>query len=103
MAVAVTSAALLRMSQEELDELFKRSEPGPIPAGEASGTVIVAPGSEASDTVAGLANVLGWQGKVFDPVKGELRNKILPSGFAAVAAKVRKDTSWFDGKECIVL
>ncbi|OAI41192.1 hypothetical protein AYO38_04370 [bacterium SCGC AG-212-C10] len=101
--MAITSAALLNMSQTELDSLFKQSEAGPIPAGEASGTVIVAPGSHVSDNAAGIANVVGWQGKVFDPVKGELRNKILPVGIPAIAAKVRKDASWFDGKECIVL
>ena len=48
-------------------------------------------------------NHFGWQGKVFDPVRGELRNKILPLGHKLIVAKVYKDKSWFDGKECIVL
>ena len=32
-----------------------------------------------------------------------LRNKITPLGLNAIIAKVYKDKSWFDGKECIVL
>ena len=32
-----------------------------------------------------------------------LRNRILPFGLNAIIAKVYKDKSWLDGKECIVL
>ena len=35
---------LLKMSQADLDDLFTKSPPGPIPTGEAKGTAIVAPG-----------------------------------------------------------
>lgn len=101
--MAVTVSRMLAMSQGELDDLFRQSEAGPTPAGEAAGTAIVAPGTIASDSVAAVANVFGWQGKVFDPVKGELRNRILPSSIPAVAAKVYREASWFDGKECVVL
>lgn len=94
---------LLEMSQDELDALFKRSEAGPIPRGEAKGTVLIAPGTELSDPAAKLVHLLAWQGKVFDPEKGELRNEILPFGIQAVRAKVYKDASWLDQKETIVL
>jgi hypothetical protein len=40
---------------------------------------------------------------VFDAKKGVLKNKILPLGFNAIIARVYKDQSWLDGKECIVL
>jgi hypothetical protein len=40
---------------------------------------------------------------VFDRAKGELKNKILPMGHKAIVAKVYKDKSWLDQKECIVL
>ena len=40
---------------------------------------------------------------MFDREKGVLRNKILPFGLNAILAKVYKDKSWLDGKECIVL
>ena len=61
------------------------------------------PGTTVSDEIAWFVNVFTWKGKVFDPEKGELRNKILPMGHKAIVAKVYKDKSWFDQKECIVL
>jgi hypothetical protein len=94
---------LLKMSQAELDELFTKSPPGPIPTGEAKGTAIVAPGTTYSPSIAEFISSFAWQGKVFDAKKGVLRNKILPFGLNAIIAKIYKDKSWLDGKECIVL
>jgi hypothetical protein len=93
----------LAMSGEQLDEIFRNSPAGEIPRGESDGIAIVAPGTEVSDKIAAFVNHYTWQGKVFEPEKGELRNKILPRGHKAIVAKVYKDKSWFDGKECIVL
>ncbi len=93
----------LKMSQAELDDLFARSTAGNIPQGEAKGTAIVAPGTTYSENIATFVNHFAWQGKVFDPEKGVLRNKITPFGLNAILAKVYKDESWMDGKECIVL
>jgi hypothetical protein len=94
---------LLRLSPEELDTLFRSSEAGPIPRGEAHGTVLVQPGSELSGPAAKLAHLVVWKGKHFDPEKGELLNEVGPFGWRAVRAKVYKDESWLDGKESIVL
>jgi hypothetical protein len=94
---------LLTMSQAQLDELFSASPAGAIPDGEAEGTAIVAPGTAYSPTIAKFINNFAWQGKVFDAKKGVLRNKILPLGLNAIIAKVYKDASWLDGKQCIVL
>jgi hypothetical protein len=94
---------LMKMTQQELDDLFKQSPAGPIPDGEAEGTAIIAPGTALEETAARFIHLFAWQGKVFDASKGELRNKILPIGLKAIIAKVYKDTSWFDGKECITL
>ncbi len=92
------------MSDDELDELFRRSPAGAIPDGDADGQVLVGSEKEdVSDTVAWVAETFAWKGKVFDREKGELRNKILPFGLKAVRAKVYKEPSWFDGKEAIVL
>ncbi|MGI9088902.1 MAG: hypothetical protein ACR2HH_14360 [Chthoniobacterales bacterium] len=93
----------LKMSGEQLDEIFRNSAAGDIPVGEGKGTAIIAPGSEVNDDIARFVHIFTWKGKVFDPVKGELRNKILPLGHKAIVAKVYKDKSWFDQKECIVL
>ncbi|HNB25918.1 MAG TPA: hypothetical protein PLR41_03100 [Alphaproteobacteria bacterium] len=94
---------LLTKPQAELDALFSAHEAGPIPEGQADGTAIVAPGTQFSDDIARLVNIFAWQGKVFDPKSGTLRNRILPFGVNAIIAKVYKAPSWLDGKECIVL
>jgi len=101
--MTLDAAQLLKMSKAQLDELFCESPAGDIPTGEAEGTAIIDPGTELSEIAAKFVHIFAWQGKVFDPKTGELRNKILPVGVKAIIAKVYKDKSWFDGKECIVL
>jgi hypothetical protein len=103
-SVPVTEEDLVKMSDDELDELFRNSPPGEIPDGDADGQVLVgSEKEEVSDAVAWVAEMIAWKGKVFDREKGELRNKILPFGLKAVRAKVYKEPSWFDGEETIVL
>ena len=99
----MTVPDLLRMSQAELDDLFTKSPAGEIPKGEANGTAIVAPGTTYTQDIAQFVNHFAWQGKVFDPEKGVLRNRITSFGLNAIIAKVYKGESWLDGKECIVL
>ena len=94
---------LLAMSQTQLDDLFRASQPGDIPDGPAKGTAIIAPGTSYSEKIAEFVNHFGWQGKVFDAKKGYLKNKILAFGVEAIVAKVYKGPSWLDNKECIVL
>lgn len=101
--MAYDVAQLLAMSQEQLDDLFRASPAGDIPDGQAKGTAIIAPGSRFSDEIAQFVSIFGWQGKVFDAKKGLLKNKILPFGIEAIVARVYKEPSWLDGKECIVL
>ena len=101
--MAYTVADLLKMSQAELDALFTASEPGPIPDGQGDGTAILAPGTVYGAEIATMINVFAWQGKVFDAKAGYLRNRIGPTGFNAIIAKVYPGTSWLDGKPCIVL
>ena len=101
--MAVDIPQLMKMTQAQLDDLFKQSPAGPIPDGEAEGTAIIAPGTQLEETAAKFIHFFAWQGKVFDAKAGELRNKILPVGVKAIVAKVYKEVSWYDGKECIVL
>lgn len=97
------AAKLMSMSQVQLDDLFKASPAGDIPDGPAKGTAIIAPGTTYTANIAEVINHFGWQGKVFDAQKGQLKNKILAFGLEAVVAKVYKGKSWLDDKECIVL
>src|SRR5438128_9032247 len=101
--MAVTVAEMLKISQQQLDDNFTQSPVSEIPSGEAKGTAIVAPGTTYTESIANFINQFGWQGKVFDPAKSVLRNKILPFGLNAIIAKVYKGSSWLDNKECIVL
>lgn len=94
---------LLKMSQAQLDDLFRASPSGDIPNGSAAGTAIIAPGTPYSMAIAQIINFFDWQGKVFDAQTGLLKNKILISGVQAVVARVYKGPSWLDGKDCIVL
>ena len=101
--MALDATNLLGMTQADLDALFSAREPGPVPDGEAKGTAIIAPGTIYSPEIAAAINIFAWKGKVFDAKAGFLRNEILPLGLKAIVARVYKDPSWLDGKECIVL
>jgi len=101
--MAYDATQLLKMSQVQLDDLFRASPPGDIPNGSAEGTAIIAPGTQYSLPIAQVINHFGWQGKIFDAKKGTLKNRIFAFGFEAIIAKVYKAPSWLDNKECIVL
>jgi hypothetical protein len=94
---------LLKMSAADLDALFAKSPPGPIPNGPANGTAIIAPGTEYTSEIASVINHFAWQGKTFDGKHGTLRNRITLLGLDAIVAEVYVDNSLADGKPCIVL
>ena len=93
---------LLDMSQEELDALFAKSPPGPIPNGDAKGTAILDPGGRFARDIADVAHNL-WQGKTFNAQTKTLRNRITPFGLSAIEADVYEGPSLMDGKPCIVI
>jgi hypothetical protein len=98
---------LMKMPQAELDELFKKSLPGPIPEGNAAGTAIVWPGTQCTRLIARFVHDFAWQGKIFTMNPGgrgaTLQNKITIAGVQAIVARVYYTQSWLDQKECIVL
>jgi hypothetical protein len=94
---------LLRMSQQQLDDLFTASQPGDIPDGEAEGVAIVWPGTFRARCVAWFARWFLWQGKVVNRAGGYLVNRISVISLKCIKANVYKDPSWMDGKQCIVL
>jgi hypothetical protein len=97
------ASQLLKMTQDQLDALFTAHDAGPVPDGEAVGTAIIAPGTVFSLAIAECINLFDWKGKVFDAKAGFLRNEILQFGVKAIVARIYKQASWLDGKECIVL
>jgi hypothetical protein len=94
---------IVDMPQAEVDDLFRSSPPGDIPTGEGDGTVIYHPDTKMADVAEKLVHLIAWQGKVFDPDHGELRNVVTPLHLKAIKAKVYKGESWFDGQEAIIL
>lgn len=97
----------LEMSREELDEVYRRANPGNVPRGDTFGTAIVA-GSRLAKFLALLARLFAWKGKVFDMFadngeKGVLVNKVSPFGMKLIVAKVYRDASWLDNRETIVI
>jgi hypothetical protein len=99
----IDNAKLFTLSFEQLEDLFRNSEAGPIPNGIADGMAIVAPGTPMTPELAQMINVFVWKGKEFDAEHGTLTNRILPFGLNAVVAQVYRAPSWLDEKECIVL
>ena len=101
-------ADFLKLSDSQLDEIFRASPAGDIPSGEGEGTAIIAPGHEVSDAIAKFIHIFSWKGKVFErdpanPGRGWLKNRVLLLGTKAIVAEVFKGPSWLDEKECIVL
>ncbi len=97
------TSKLLSLPKSELDKLYLESSPGDIPVGDTTGTAIVFAGGFCTKLIATMVKWFWWQGKVFDPEEGVLRNKISPIGFRCIKARVYKDKSWLDDKETIVL
>ena len=98
-----TAQEIVEMTQADVDELYRASPPGDIPVGRGVGTVIYHPDTKTAEIAAKLVHLIAWQGKVFDPDKGELVNEITPLHLDAIKAKVYKGESWFDGNQAIIL
>lgn len=99
----ITARTLTQMPRSALDDLFRRSPPGPIPAGQARGTAIVLPGSPLDSGLAALIRALFWKGKVFSRQTGDLKNRLGPLGNRAIRALVYQDKSWFADGPAIIL
>lgn len=91
------------MPKAELDQIFRASPPGPIPAGTSHGTAMLLPGSVLDGLLQLVVRAFFWKGKVFSPATGDLLNRIGPLGTLLIRAKVYPDSSWFDGGPAIIL
>jgi hypothetical protein len=99
----VTEQVLLGATNKSLDTLFRESPAGPIPDGDARGTVLAWPGTWLAKPLAALVYLVAWQGKVLDRRAALLRNKITPLSLRLIKARLSHDDSWVDQRECIVL
>lgn len=95
---------MLKMSQVQLDELYRNSPVGEIPDGDGKGAAIIAPDTPIKEGLTSLIEWLAWQGKVFSSQRGTLVNKIGPFSMQAVDAQVYKGASLLcPGEESIIL
>lgn len=101
--MAVDVPSLFTRTKEQLDDLFRTAEAGPIPNGSAKGTALIAPGTAVSDELAQVVKLVAWQGKTFDAAAGVLRNRITALGLNAIVAEVYHGESLLDHKPCVVL
>lgn len=101
--VPVAVAQLAAMRPASRDEVFRASPAGGVPSGKADGLALLPLPAPLAKAAATVIRLLLWKGKVFDPVKGDLRNRLTPIDLKAVRAKVDPGSSWFDGADCIVL
>jgi hypothetical protein len=95
--------ALRKMNRRQLDEVFKNGNASPIPSGDATGTVLLFPGTRWDGMFAAATRLLGWQGKIFDGSHSRVVNKVTPFGLHGVAADVYTGPSWLDGRPAIIL
>ena len=100
--MANTVPEMLKMSQAQLDDLFTKSPAGEIPQGRSQRHGDRRARHDLQENIASFINHFAWQGKVFDPQKGVLRNDpaFWPERDHRQGLQGR---SWMDGKECIVL
>lgn len=101
--MTITRADMTKMSQAELDDLYKNTPVGSLPDGDSQGTAMVMPGSFVSKVLMPLIKVFAWKGKVFHRNQEYLFNKVSPFGIQLVKAQIYKGDSWIDGGEAIIL
>lgn len=94
---------LVRMTNEELDDVFRAGPAGELPAGVVRGTALVFTGTLACRILARLAYWFAWQGKRIDPTRDGLVNRITPLRLPLIRARVTHGASWVDGEECTVI
>lgn len=92
---------LAYMNWCELEQLYRRSSVGTIPAGYARGRAIYCPGAPLTPARDRMTQAL-WHGKHFCPLDGTLTNQWC-LGARAVRARVNYGESWLDGKPSILM
>ena len=91
---------LARLTPTQLEALYNRSAPGPIPRGKVRGLALVKPGTKLGPSLSRGAGLM-WQGKVFNPDGTSSINRFF--GVRAVRAEVAYGPSWRDGNPAIIL
>ena len=100
---ALDESDLESLTNHELDDIFRASPAGELPAGNVRGTAYVFNGTAACRIIARLAYWFAWQGKRLDPDRRGLVNRITILRLPLIRATVYHGSSWVDDKECTVI
>jgi hypothetical protein len=99
-AAVVTLDQLRRMTQDELEQVYRQGTATAISEGPIRGTALLAPGTRRARTLSRGARLV-WQGKVFEPGQTTAVNRFF--GMRVVRAQVYQGPSWLDGQPALVL
>jgi hypothetical protein len=94
---------LVRLTNSELDDIFRASPAGELPVGVVRGTAMIFNGTAACRVIAKLAYWFAWQGKKIDRDRSGLVNRITPLRLPLIRARLSHGSSWVDGEECTVI
>jgi hypothetical protein len=91
---------LARMSEKQLEVLYRLAQPGPIPQGYTPGIAIFNAGSPFTNVIAQVVGCSAWQGKYFeDPAT--MINKTF--GVKAIKTVIYLGESYVDGRPSTIL
>ena len=90
---------LVNLSAPQLDQLYRQSPPGPVPAGRVNGRALY-PDARFPRARSRAARI-AWQGKVFRPESSTAVNRFF--GVRAVKGNVYSGASWLDGGPSMIL
>jgi hypothetical protein len=94
---------LLTKTAQDIEALYRRSEPGPIPEGASQGAGTVSPGTDEGRESQELISFL-WQGKIFERIDDSSATLVNKTIFGdAFSAKVYFGESLLDGKKSIII
>lgn len=102
-APALDERDLMRLTNRELDDVFRANRAEPLPAGVHRGTALIFNGTLACRIIAKLAYLFVWQGKRVDLDGRALVNRITPFRLPLIRALVSRDDAWVDGQACTLL
>ncbi len=90
---------LVTLSAPQLDQLYRQSDPGPVPLGKVVGRALY-PDARFPRARSNAAR-LAWQGKVFDPSNSTAINRFF--GVKVIKGNVYAAPSWLDGRPSVIL
>jgi hypothetical protein len=90
---------LITLSAPQLDQLYRQSQPGPVPTGKVRGRALY-PESRFPRARSSVARI-AWQGKIFDPESSTATNRFF--GVKAIKGNVSTAESWLDGAPSMIL